>query len=216
MKNSFMFILAFLLTLCTGCGLLQSNGESEANEKLSLDSIVEEEIVETPAPVVIQNVTPKQKKNCFVVISKKDLTLTVYEKLGVDTIAIAQYPVCLSKNRGNKEKVGDMKTPESPKGKPFSIVGIQDASTWEHDFGDGRGKILSYGQWFLRLKTPGHNGIGIHGSTNNEETVPGRASEGCIRLRDSDIILLKENYAYIGMPVIIKAEDEGALSFERQ
>lgn len=161
------------------------------------------------------NVLPKNKKNCFTVISKLDLTLTVYETFGKDTLAIAQYPVCLSRLKGNKQKPGDMKTPESPKGKPFKIVGIQDSSKWKHDFGDGRGSILSYGHWFMRLLTPGHTGIGIHGSTNNEHTVPGRDSEGCIRLRDSDLLLFKDGYAYVGMPVIIKSEDEGPLSFEK-
>ena len=93
---------------------------------------------------------------------------------------------------------------------------IQDASTWKHDFGDGRGSILAYGHWFLRLDTPGHSGIGIHGSTNNESSVPGRASEGCVRLLDKNIIILKEKYARVGMPVIIKAEEQGLLPFEQK
>lgn len=218
MKSNMFFILVWMMSSCVGCSSIHSNDNSsieQSQEPILQDSVIAESVIEPAEPIIVENVAPKQKKNCFIVISKLDLTLIVYEKIGADTVAIAQYPVCLSKNKGNKEKVGDMKTPESPKGKPFSIVGIQDASKWEHDFGDGRGKILSYGHWFLRLKTPGHNGIGIHGSTNNEESVPGRASEGCIRLRDTDIILLKENYAYVGMPVIIKAEEEGALSFEK-
>ncbi len=109
-----------------------------------------------------------------------------------------------------------MKTPSSPAGKPFSITMIQDASGWKHDFKDGRGSIKSYGNWFLRLKTPGHSGIGIHGSTNNEESVPGRASEGCIRLRDKDIINLKEKYAYVGMKVTILDEEQDNLPFEKK
>ena len=139
----------------------------------------------------------------------------MYADIDGDTMLLATFPVCLSLNKGQKEKSGDMKTPESEPGKPFHIKQIQNASTWEHDFGDGRGKIKAYGNWFLRLETP-FNGIGIHGSTNNEETVPGRASEGCIRLRDKDIIILKENYAYVGMPVIIKAEEQGDLPFEER
>lgn len=150
----------------------------------------------------------------FIVISKKDLNLRVYGKQGKDTVLLAQFPACLSKNKGNKERKGDMKTPESPKGKPFKITAIQDASTWTHDFKDGRGSIKAYGHWFLRLETPGHSGIGIHGSTNNESSVPGRASEGCIRLRDTDIITLKQKYAYVGMPVYIKAEGEGLYPWE--
>lgn len=155
------------------------------------------------------------KSKTFIVISKKDLLLTVYAPVNGDTVPVAQFPVCLSLNKGQKQKPGDMRTPESEPGEPFVIDAIKPAKDWTHDFGDGRGAILAYGDWFLRLKTPGHNGIGIHGSTNNDESVPGRASEGCIRLHDPDIITLKEQYARVGMPVIIKQEDQGLKSFER-
>ena len=60
----------------------------------------------------------------------------------------------------------------------------------------------------MRLKTPGHTGIGIHGSTNNESSVPGRGSEGCIRLRDNDLDELKANYAFVGMKVIILKDEQ--------
>ena len=153
-------------------------------------------------------------KPYFIVISKKDLKLRVFKAEKGDTTLVQEFDACLSKNKGNKQRKGDMRTPESPAGKPFKITQIQDASTWRHDFNDGRGNIKAYGHWFLRLLTPGHSGIGIHGSTNNESSVPGRASEGCIRLRDADIITLKEKYAYVGMPVIIKAENQGLLPFE--
>jgi lipoprotein-anchoring transpeptidase ErfK/SrfK len=153
------------------------------------------------------------KGNTFIVISKKDLKLTVYAPVQGDTVPVAQFPVCLSRNKGQKQGSGDMKTPESEPGEPFTIEQIQDASTWTHDFGDGRGEFLAYGAWFLRLKT-GFSGIGIHGSTGNENTVPGRDSEGCIRMRDPDIITLKEQFARVGMPVIIKQEDQGLKSFE--
>ena len=154
------------------------------------------------------------KDKSFIVVSKKDLKLTVYAQVNGDTVPVAQFPVCLSLNKGQKEKEGDMRTPESEPGSPFVIDAIKPASDWTHDFGDGRGAILAYGAWFLRLVTPGHHGIGIHGSTNNENSVPGRASEGCIRLRDQDIITLKEQYAWVGMPVIIKQEEQGLKSFE--
>ena len=176
---------------------------------------VQQQEVESPAqPVVVNENAPHDKNSEFIVVSKKDLRLTVYARSGNDTVALATYPVCMGKNKGQKQGKGDMRTPESPADKPFSITRIQDASTWKHDFGDGRGSILAYGHWFMRLDTPGHSGIGIHGSTNNENTVPGRASEGCVRLLDKDIIQLKEKYARVGMPVIIKAEDQGPLPFE--
>ena len=166
----------------------------------------------------ISNADTKGKKTSFIVISKKDLTLRVYDKNEKgDTVLLKEYPCSLSKNKGDKQKKGDCKTPESPKGKPFKITQIQDASTWKHDFHDGRGNIKAYGHWFMRLYTPGHSGIGIHGSTNNRESVvkKQRASEGCIRLLDEDIIDLKDNYAWVGMPVIIKHENEGLYEWEK-
>ena len=143
------------------------------------------------------------KKNCFILISKPEYRLYVCEVVGADTVKRVHYPVCVALNKGQKQKKGDMRTPECTVDNPFSITEIVDASKWTHDFGDGRGEILSYGHWFMRLKTPGFTGIGIHGSTNNENSVPGRGSEGCIRLRDDDLDILKENYAFVGMTVVI-------------
>ena len=156
----------------------------------------------------------KDKKNCFIVMSKKDYYLYVYEVQGKDTVMLARYDCCFSLTKGQKARKGDMRTPHCTMKNPFSISQLADASSWHHDFGDGRGSIKSYGDYFLRLVTPGHSGIGIHGSTNNAESVPGRASEGCIRLRDKDIIDLRKNYAFVGMKVVIKAEDVDDLPFE--
>lgn len=147
------------------------------------------------------------KKNCFILISKPEYRLYVCEVVNGDTLKRVHYPVCVALKKGQKQKKGDMRTPECTADNPFSITEIVDASKWYHDFGDGRGSILSYGNWFMRLKTPGFSGIGIHGSTNNESSVPGRGSEGCIRLRNGDLDDLKEKYAFVGMRVVILADE---------
>lgn len=156
----------------------------------------------------------KNQANRFIVMSKKDYYLYVYEGQGADTVLLARYDCAFSQKKGNKQQRGDMKTPHCTMTNPFKITEIKDASSWVHDFGDGRGAIKSYGNYFLRLLTDPHKGIGIHGSTNNEQSVPGRASEGCIRLKDEDIIDLRKNYAFVGMKVVIKAEDKDDLPFE--
>ena len=156
-----------------------------------------------------------QKNASFIVISKKDQNLCVYGKTNDgQTVLLARYPVALSANRGQKQRKGDRRTPSSTQQKPFYISSIENSSTWKHNFNDGRGNILAYGNWFLRLHTPGFTGIGIHGSTNNENSVPGRASDGCIRLLDRDIQDLKDKFAYVNMPVYIKDEDEGIWDWE--
>lgn len=192
MKRLIIGILALMLTACGG----KANNVKE-NEQAT-DTLTKEK------PVVFG--TMVNRDNCFIVISKPELHLSVYENQEGDTVLLARYPVCVGKNFGQKEKKGDMKTPECSFENPFSITEIKPASSWTHDFGDGRGAILAYGNWFMRLKTPGHSGIGIHGSTNNESSVPGRGSEGCIRLLNDDLDTLKANYAFVGMKVIVLAD----------
>lgn len=146
-------------------------------------------------------------KNLYINISKPKRTLYVYEYRCTGHTLIAAYPVCLGANIGDKEKKGDCRTPESKNGQPFIISEIVDASSWTHDFGDGRGTMPAYGKWFMRLKGEYKgSGIGIHGSTGNRYSIPGRGSEGCIRMRDEDITHFKDNYAFVGMKVYIEKD----------
>ena len=116
----------------------------------------------------------------FVLISKEDMMLRQYDYKGN---VLCEYPVAVGKNYGTKRSVGDMKTPEGV----FTIEDIQDASAWDHDFGDGDGPIQgAYGDFFIRLRTPGHKGIGIHG-THAPESIGTRATEGCVRLRNENL-----------------------------
>ncbi|MDL2241892.1 L,D-transpeptidase, partial [Bacteroidales bacterium OttesenSCG-928-L03] len=109
--------------------------------------------------VFVWNIHNKQigkiENSSFILISKEDLMLTVYNYKGKK---LFQFPISCGKNVGNKNEVGDMKTPEGV----FHVSDIQDASNWSHDFGDGNGEIEgAYGPYFIRLSTPGHKGIGI-------------------------------------------------------
>lgn len=150
----------------------------------------------------------RERKAKFIVISKETMTLTVY---GPNVDKIAEYPVAVGKNLGNKKNVGDMKTPEGA----FKVQQIQDASHWTHDFKDGKGEIKgAYGSHFIRLLTPPHKGIGIHG-THDPASIGTRATEGCIRLRNEDLLELVK-YVGVSMPVIIvtSAKDQIADNIE--
>ena len=205
-KMNILYILAAFFAMYS-CG---SGNATETKEPVNNDSVVMQqdtvEIVQADSATFYSDVV--NQKNCFILISKPEYRLYVCEVVDGDTLKRAHFPVCVGKAKGQKQKKGDMKTPECTFENPFTITEIVDASNWHHDFGDGRGSILSYGHWFMRLKTPGHSGIGIHGSTNNESSVPGRGSEGCIRLRDNDLIQLKEKYAFVGMRVVILPDEE--------
>ena len=205
-KMTLIFSLLAALFAMPSCGTSPSDKVVEKQEPI-VEIVSTDTIEAVPADSATYYSDVINKKNCFILISKPEYRLYVCEVVDGDTLKRVHYPVCVGKNKGQKQKKGDMKTPECTAENPFTITEIVDASDWSHDFGDGRGSILSYGHWFMRLKTPGHTGIGIHGSTNNESSVPGRGSEGCIRLRDDDLIQLKENYAFVGMRVVILADE---------
>lgn len=203
-----MTLLYFLAALfgITSCGTSEKNPMPELQE-MAVETTPADTIETIPADSAMFYSDVINKKNCFIVISKPEYRLYVCEVVGADTLKRVHYPVCVALNKGQKQKKDDMRTPECTVDNPFIITEIVDASKWYHDFGDGRGSILSYGNWFMRLKTPGFSGIGIHGSTNNESSVPGRGSEGCIRLRNDDLDDLKEKYAFVGMQVVILADE---------
>ena len=89
-----------------------------------------------------------------------------------------------------------------PQGEPIKEYGISVAVNFGHDFKDGKGPIPdAYGPWFLRLDVPGFWDIGIHG-TPFPESIGTRATEGCVRLRNEDILDLKSRVK-VGTVVII-------------
>ena len=123
----------------------------------------------------------------FILINKADMTLSQYDYKG---ILLHKFKVATGKNFGNKNEVGDCKTPEGV----FTIVGVEDATSWSHDFKDDQqGAIVgAYGPYFIRLNVPGQKGIGIHG-THDNNSLGKRASEGCIRLNNSDLTNLVDH-----------------------
>ena len=121
-----------------------------------------------------------------------------------DGNVVNSWPVALGKNAGQKRMSGDMKTPDGT----FPIDEMLDASYWTHDFGDGKGEIEgAYGPYFISLDTSNlsggaWDGIGIHG-THDPASIGTRASEGCIRMHNSDLLALKKQIS-VGTQVTIE------------
>lgn len=131
----------------------------------------------------------------FLLIDKEAFSLTVIDSAGFE---ITHYGVAVAVNYGNKTKNGDHKTPEGI----FKINQLLNAKGLTHDFHDGKGPVRdAYGPWFFRLDCPVSKVIGIHG-THKPESIGTRATEGCIRLRNEDILDLKPRVK-VGTPVII-------------
>ena len=115
----------------------------------------------------------------FIVVDKTALTLALVDAQGK---AIKEYGISVAVNRGPKQVAGDHKTPEGK----FRINELLYAKGLKHDFHDGKGPIKdAYGPWFLR-----------------PESIGSRATEGCVRMRNADILDLKSRVK-LGTVVII-------------
>lgn len=142
-------------------------------------------------------------KNKIIIVDKQNQKLTIYDAFFGP---IKAFDVSTGENVGNKSMKGDLKTPEGI----FPVIGIEDASDWTYDFNDGNGETPgAYGPLFIRLKVDSHTifkngstnieytsgneftGIGLHG-THLNNLIGSRASHGCIRLRNEDLIEVKK------------------------
>ena len=159
-------------------------------------------------------------------IHKQAYKLELFEK--GKTAPVRTYGIAVARNPGDKQRTGDNRTPTSwgravaiskaykgaeagvPSAKvPFRVEEVCDASDWTHDFHDGKGVIAgAYGPWFISLDT-GWDGIGIHG-THDPASIGTMASEGCLRLKNSDVAELKKiiyrDNKGVGTRVIITEE----------
>jgi len=136
---------------------------------------------EIPQPFLLENFVESWNlsDSRWLLIEKSRFTLIQY----AGTRELARFGVALGKNPGDKQRIGDMRTPEGV----FRVVSIHDSRHWVHDFGDGKGPVAgAYGPWFIRLET-GWKGIGIHG-THDPASIGTRASEGCIRMKNENLL----------------------------
>ncbi len=205
MKIKSLFLVGLLiLSMCvSACSFFQNEKEQSEQEKTSV-SVTEpakpEEVV-LKSEEVFDAKGNALKQGESVVIKKSAFLVKVYD---AEKRVLLSVPCALGKNPGQKEKEGDMKTPNGT----FKVEEIIDSSWWTHDFGDGKGEIKdAYGPWFIYLNTMElskgkWDGIGIHG-THDPASIGTLASEGCIRLKNEDIVKLKK-LVRVGMPVKIE------------
>ena len=152
-------------------------------------------------------VAPTPQSDGLLLISKASMRLDVLDRSGA---RVQSFPIACGENFGDKEREGDRKTPEGL----FWVQEIVDTAPWSAAaaaaLADPASYRSPYGPRFIRLLTPPHTGIGIHG-TNDDASVGSRASAGCVRLHNDDLLALLP-YVYIGMPVFItpSAADEAA------
>lgn len=199
-RRGILGIILLVLSAAALCIFRFTGGGADASSRLGMAAHAAESISslpDAPIPAPAAPVPPQgaPQGRPYIHIDKQTMTLTLY---GADGNARATFGVSTGKGYGNKQRRGDMRTPEGT----FRITQIQDASSWSHDFGDGLGVIEgAYGPWFMRLETPGFSGIGIHG-THKPSSIGTRDSEGCIRLLNENVDSLRRMVS-VGTTVII-------------
>lgn len=132
----------------------------------------------------------------FIVVDKSRMKVLLFDKYGRTE---KTYGMACAKNYGTKHKKADSRTPEGF----FSVEGIYDSTEWlfTDDNGVTSKKKGQFGPRFIRLRIPNTSQIGIHG-TCAPWSIGSRASHGCIRIKNENILELVE-LVEPGMPVII-------------
>ncbi|MEM4260693.1 MAG: L,D-transpeptidase [Candidatus Woesearchaeota archaeon] len=182
----------------------------------SIDGVIDDFVSRYPVELDQVNIKPG---SYLIYIDKYNQKLSVYK---LTYYRVFETDCSTGKNPGNKLKPGDGKTPEGI----FEIISIEESDNWRYN------NELAYGPWFLRLSSRINNininnnnnkkdnnkdnkttkkrtSIGIHGTNESDKlgifnkNYGYGASHACIRISNEDIILLKNKYAYVGMPVII-------------
>jgi hypothetical protein len=129
------------------------------------------------------------KGECSIVVDKKDLTLTWY----LDGKWVRQYPCCV----GPEDK--------TPAGS-YTITRKEVDPAWPDPVS---GRVYKHGhpsnilgsRW-MTLEGGRTEGLGIHGTTL-PQSIPGRTSAGCVRLKNEDVEELY-GFALIGTTVIVR------------
>ncbi len=197
MKKSLLFTLAIASLTLTSCMSDEANKSDDNNTTAAVETVKGPEAVDDEA--VDSNATEAD----HIVISKKTLTLKVYDKYNR---LITKYPIAAGRVFGKKQANGDLKTPEGE----FRIGVIQDASNWTSIDNNGKSIQGARGPWFMHLDGGEIRGMGICGTL--DPTVVGtRSSEGNIILRNEDLISLKEIITS-NMPVTILPADADLLA----
>lgn len=205
-KSLYMLLAVVMLVLAgTAYGVMHLLTGNDVAQKDSKPAKAVETAKTEPSKgnnsMAIAHAEQKQAHDYRIVIKKSEFKLYVLDNGAI----VETFGCALGKNTGDKEKSGDMKTPNGT----FNVIEVCDASYWTHDFKDGKGEIKgAYGPWFFYLdtneKSKGQwDGIGIHG-THDPASIGTLASEGCIRLLNENVELLKTKYIKVGTKVTIE------------
>jgi len=204
-KNSEKLILIFLI--CLFVVLSPSHVQAQTHFKLDAETLIltaqryfSIELGLSPEELQDVKLATHVKSHevadiTWVCLKEEHLLLALSE---IDKIVHGGWVVATGRNPGQKQRVGDMRTPEGI----FQIESIEDARHWGFYEDSVTKERIGYGPYFVRLKT-GWKGIGIHGTDEDHLHEIGKnASHGCIRMANDDLLEVVE-IAQVGQKIVI-------------
>lgn len=153
------------------------------------------DIQRTPPPSVVEE--SEQREDFMIAVDKVRKELFVLSRKGKDFRIVERFNVLLGKNGGDKEKSGDMKTPEGA----YKIISIKGDDELLPMYGS-MAFVLNYPNETDKKQGKTGDGIWIHGIGDGKREP---ATKGCIAL-DNNRLLRLSKYIKIDTRIFIFPE----------
>lgn len=165
MKRIKLYSILALAVAALGNVACGGNDTQKSAESAPQSTYDGPEVVESQEPII-----GNPYNASHIVISKAALTLKLYD---TSNRLICSFPVAAGTEYGNKQEIGDRKTPEGD----FKVGIVQETTEWlDGEFGDH----------LIRIDVPDISSFGICGTKDNS-LVGKRSSAGNILMRSGDL-----------------------------
>jgi len=162
---------------------------------------------------------PQNKHNYAIVVEKNTHLLRVFEPEGSTYRVVQTYGAITGKKQGDKRFAGDSRTPEGI----YFIVGRKEREELVRAYGHRESQkygplafVLDYPNIFDKRKRKTGSGIWIHGIANEQRILTPFDTEGCVALRNEDVLDLAQYVAPFETPVVIVQNLEESTEQEQQ
>ncbi len=148
-----------------------------------------------------EEVLVKLKEGEYLLLVEKDRhTLTIYDHT---LKPLSTYRVTTGKVAGDKQKEGDLKTPEGV----YFFTEYIDGRRLHQKYGVGA-LVMDYPNPFDRLKGKGGYGIWLHATDEPERINRPRDTRGCVVTTDEDFLRIKALVRLGATPVVVVKKAE--------
>ncbi|MCM8768339.1 MAG: L,D-transpeptidase family protein [Candidatus Omnitrophica bacterium] len=186
-----------LVTIYYRQGKKELAQEEERKAKSLLAKIPSPEVVKPEKERIEKKLPAGLSPYTFLMVSKADQTLSVCRYDGAQVSVLQSYSCTTGKNKGQKEQVGDGRTPEGC----FLLTRKIDGRSLPAKYGSGA-YTLDFPSTIDTLAGRSGNGIWLHGTPIER---PPYNSEGCIVLNDHDFDRVSQ-FIQPGLTLIYIAE----------